>query len=246
MQRRAEALEILHKLRESLADRMSERIIDSVDDLIDDALGESYRGEIDLLYEQYGAKLVLINQIIGNFPVNNIPQPPPHFDAEEFRSEDLISSKDFASYKSLEVHYDLPESANPSGTTPPKQTSLRDQREFSNLQASDFESTWGQFLRQIRSRDILAAGEAFGLMSALPMERAELAASHFLARCDQDAGFFDHARQLVEDVRLASVNDALEILYGSFGLEGNDALATLVSFRPFLARELSTSQDMWE
>lgn len=246
MQRRAEALEILHKLRESLADRMSERIIDSVDDLIDDALGESYRGEIDLLYEQYGAKLVLINQIIGNFPVDNVPQPPPHFDAEEFRSEDLISSKDFASYKSLEVHYDLPESENPSGITPLEQSSHREKREFSNLQASDFESTWGQFLRQIRSRDILAAGEAFALMSALPMERAELAASHFLARCDQDAGFFDHARQLVEDVRLASVNDALEILYGSFGLEGNDALATLVSFRPFLARELSTSQDMWE
>ncbi len=246
MQRRAEALEILHKLRESLADRMSERIIDSVDDLIDDALGESYRGEIDLLYEQYGAKLVLINQIIGNFPVDNVPQQPPHFDAEEFRSEDLISSKDFASYKSLEVHYDLPESANPSGITPLEQSSHREKREFSNLQASDFESTWGQFLRQIRSRDILAAGEAFALMSALPMERAELAASHFLARCDQDAGFFDHARQLVEDVRLASVNDALEILYGSFGLEGNDALATLVSFRPFLARELSTSQDMWE
>jgi hypothetical protein len=236
MQRRADALEVLQKLRDNLADRMSERILDTAEDLLDDALGDSFRGEIELLYEQYGAKLVLINQMIGNFPGDPYVPPPPQIFTENHASE---SSSD----TSFEIPLHLapqPEGevggsdASPGGSI------------FHRHEAHHPESTWDQFLRQIRCRDIIAAGQAFALMSALPSERAELAASHFLMRCDRDSGFFEHATQLVEDVRLAGVNDALEILYGSFGLEGDDALATLVALRPFLARELSTSQDLWE
>lgn len=312
MHSRADALDVLYKLRDNLSDRMSERILESAEDLLDDAMGESYRGEIELLYEQFGAKLVLVNQMIGSFPVEaHVPSSQFRgpasdvlesdeisdfmFDAE---NEFLLSSDELPPQTYTQSHpahnhsvhtepHISPTSLNPeaghanslnsvpdhleppasielgphdpsailsghalsqSGQTASPGQSFPANTNASNHKASgtSLETTWGQFLRQIRCRDIFAAGEAFSLMSSLPLERTELAASHFLMRVDQDAGFLEHASQLVDDVRLASVNDVLEILYGAFGLEGDDALTTLVALRPFLARELSTSQDSWE
>lgn len=218
MQSRQQALEVLQQTREILSDRLAERVLETTQDLWDDANGESFRSEIELLYEQYAAKLVLINQILANFSATNpdaptLPFEPnaatggPHFHAES---------------ASLEL-----------GATPGEGGT--------SLELT--ESTWQTFVRQIRSRNVLAGGETLAMLFQIPLDRAELCASHYLRRSDQDSDFAIWSSRLF--TRLFETNEAarLEFLAEAFGLNDAEAMETQEQLRRLLQPNLHSASD---
>ena len=68
MSERIQALEVLRKARDLLAQRLTERILDAEEGLLDDARGDSYLGDIETIYDQFGTKLMHLNQLINNLP----------------------------------------------------------------------------------------------------------------------------------------------------------------------------------
>src|SRR5881628_250690 len=77
MNDRARAIAILKQARDMLADRLSERVIESRGDILEDAQGFSFLSELESIYEQFGARLVHLNQLLANLPaVEDIPPSP--------------------------------------------------------------------------------------------------------------------------------------------------------------------------
>src|SRR4051812_25367492 len=78
MNERAQALEVLRKARDLLAQRLTERILDAEEELLDDARGDSYLGDIETIYDQFGTKLTHLNQLINNLPQESEVAPHGH------------------------------------------------------------------------------------------------------------------------------------------------------------------------
>src|SRR5687768_10693064 len=76
MSDRGRALEILREARDALAQRLTERILDAEEGLLDDARGDSYLGDIETIFDQFGTKLTHLNQLINNLPQES--EAPAH------------------------------------------------------------------------------------------------------------------------------------------------------------------------
>src|SRR5262245_57012628 len=68
MNDRSRALEILKRARDILAEQLTDRVLQASDGILEDALGMSYVGEIDALFEQLGTRLAHLNALIANLP----------------------------------------------------------------------------------------------------------------------------------------------------------------------------------
>lgn len=231
MQSRQRALGILSQVRELLADRMAERILETGNDLLDDAAGESYRGEIEALYEQLGTKLGLVNQLIANFPVESSGSATVPL-ADDLHDEDHPS----AGPESGEIILTelgasngdaLPALPAPRERATPRdsalETMLADARVQVAASPSD-QTTFAVFVRQIRSRSLFSASESLATLLNLPLQRAELCASHFMRRLDEDPNFLTDAMKIRTAMSAGSDNDVLLLLWECFGLQGEDAL----------------------
>ena len=86
MDERTEAIRILERARDLLAEQLSERVAHSRDEIFDDALGLSYLSEIGSIYEQLGQRLQQVNNMLANLP------RPKSSDATREQSEDDTSS----------------------------------------------------------------------------------------------------------------------------------------------------------
>jgi hypothetical protein len=64
----AQAKEILTQARDHLVERIVNRIVEAREEILDDAMGESYMGEIEVIYEQLGGRLNHVNAMLANMP----------------------------------------------------------------------------------------------------------------------------------------------------------------------------------
>src|SRR3954453_20849101 len=75
MTERGRALDILRQARDLLAQRLTEPILDAEEGLLDDARGDSYLGDIETLFDQFGTKLTHLTQMINNLPLETEAHP---------------------------------------------------------------------------------------------------------------------------------------------------------------------------
>ncbi len=87
----SQAISILQKARDALAERLTLRVIESQHEIEQDAEGATYLSEIEQIYEQLGGRLAHLNAMLSNLPPAP-PQPVADATASEIVYADLACS----------------------------------------------------------------------------------------------------------------------------------------------------------
>jgi hypothetical protein len=224
MNDRAQAIAILKQARDMLADRLSERVIDARDEILEDAHGFSFVSEIEAIYEEFGARLVHLNQLLANLPAVDEP-PPVSADVEE------------ASVHSAEIHFGAGHaelsSEGPSAVTrtyvglvgPALPT-------FAESAAEPLRTlTFQPFAAQIHAGDLTDAGRSLAELFGLPEPRGEECARYFAEHLRSEPGFLMKAVQLRGELESGGWQAALGLLGECFGLAAFESLGVLQALR---------------
>ena len=225
MNDRAQAIFILKQARDMLADRLSERVIEARSEILEDAHGFSFLSEIETIYEQFGARLVHLNQLLANLPAVDEPPPAPaevegasvhhaaeiHFGAAsaDFSSEG--SSAVTRAYVGL-VGPALPSPAEPAADSPRT-------------------LTFQPFAAQIHAGDLTDAGRSLAELFALPESRSVECARFFAEHLRSEPGFLMKAVQLRGELESGGWQNALGLLGECFGLAAFESLGVLHALR---------------
>lgn len=231
MSDRDRALQILHQVRDILAERMTERILEHADDLLDDARGDSFAGEIEALHDQIALRLIQVNQMLGNLPVELAS-----FDTHPVESESKpTSSNADTTFTHLDVHPD-PEaeidSVPLSFQFAPRSPAPAFSQSFTTEQANDAAvvaemPTFALFVKQILAEHLDAAGQTLAPLLGLHPTRARLAAGRFADQLRSQPDFLSRAMNLRVELANGATNSVLQLLAECFGLDGFESLMAL-------------------
>lgn len=217
---RDQALQVLTQARDLLAARLTERILEQRDELLDDARGDSYAGEIESLFEQFGSKLNQLNTLLTSLPAKvDLPQPAPVFAAPN-----VTQSSSFM----VQVQPGPFETDTVETAPPPQEVAPLDAATAAPLETS---LGFQVFVRQILRRDLESAGATLGLLLDIPLTRGITCAARFRDQLDIDAGFLTRAKTLRESLRSGTPNDVLLLLWECFGLQGIESLEVMEKLR---------------
>lgn len=225
MNDRTRALEILRRARDLLADRLTERILDSEEGLLDDARGDSYLGDIDSIFDQFGTKLAHLNQLINNLPLEteespSPPEPPYAGDhagpaaADAAMAEEMVATHPAAITGPLMIA--------PPGLPAPRVAA--DELEFT---APNFQL----FSEQMQDDELLNAARTLAILLDISEARGMQCVRVFHRRWQGDEAFLLKVMQLRSEVLANSYNSALMLLAECFGLVGIEAIGVLQTLR---------------
>lgn len=225
MNDRGRALDILREARDLLAQRLAERILDLEEGLLDDARGESYLSDIETIYDQFGAKLMHLNQMINNLPQDTdaAPHEPHGFSGEE--GLEPISSEASAA--------DEPATSHPTAIIGPLMIAPPPALPAPRA-ANDYElavPSFAKFVKQIRSDDPRDAARTLSVLMDISEARGMQCVRVFNRRCEDDESFLLKVIQLRGEVISSSYNSALMLLAECFGLVGIEAIGVLQTLR---------------
>lgn len=224
MSDRARALEILRRARDLLADRLTERILEAEEGLLDDARGDSYLGDIDSVFDQFGTKLAHLNQLINNLPLETeeVPPEPPFHAAEEHAGP---AAADAAMAEELTA-------AHPAAITGPLMIAppaLPAPRMADELEITS--PNFHLFSEQMQDDELLGAARTLSILLDISEARGMQCVRVFHRRWQGDDAFLLKAMQLRNEVLSNSYNGALMLLAECFGLVGIEALGVLQTLR---------------
>ncbi len=94
MSDRVRAIAILKEARRILADRLTARILDAGDEIINDAEGGSYTSELETVFDEIGTRLVHVNGLLSNLPLEESPQPAVTAEANPLPSQSADGDDD--------------------------------------------------------------------------------------------------------------------------------------------------------
>lgn len=224
MNDRARAIAILKQAREMLFDRLTDRIVESRDEILEDAQGFSYLGEIETIYEQLGARLVHVNQLLANLPAAD-EAPPPAAPGEapvhpvevhlaSCTNEPLLEGSAVVTRSYVGI-------VGPALPAPSAELTTETARSF----------TFQPFAAQIHAGDLASAGRSladlFGLSEARGIECTRVFAEHMRT----EPGFLLKAVQLRNELQSGGWNGAVTLLWECFGLGGLESLGVLQTLR---------------
>lgn len=224
MSERARALEILRQARDLLAQRLTERVLDAEEGLLDDARGDSYLGDIETLYDQLGTKLMHLNQLINNLPLETeaAPQTNAGFAAADYSAQpsgepsladDVISSHPAAITGPLII-------APPALPAP----RTADEPEIAA-------PTFAFFAAQVRGGELRDAARTLSILLDISEARGMQCVRIFHRRWEEEEAFILKPMQLRGEVISSSYNSALMLLAECFGLVGIEAIGVLQTLR---------------
>lgn len=223
MNDRGKALEVLRQARDLLAQRLTARILDAEEGLLDDARGDSYLGDIESLYDQFGTKLVHLNQLINNLPQETEAAPHP---ASEFSASDY-SAQAVDPAAADEVITSHPAAiTGPLIIAPPALPAPRTEEELEITTPS-----FAVFVAQIRGDDLRDAARTLSILMDISEARGMQCVRIFHRRWEEDESFILKAMQLRGEVISSSYNSALMLLAECFGLVGIEAIGVLQTLR---------------
>jgi hypothetical protein len=222
MNERAQALEVLRRARDLLIHRLTERILDAEEGLLDDARGDSYLGDIETIYDQFGTKLTHLNQLINNLPqeAEAAPQCPADFSGGDYVGSQSAAAAD-------EVIPSYPGAiTGPLIIAPPALPAPRMEEEF-EIAAPSFAG----FAAQIRGDELRDAARTLSVLMDISEARGMQCVRIFHRRWEDDESFLLKAMQLRGEVISSSYNSALMLLAECFGLVGIEAIGVLQTLR---------------
>lgn len=218
MNDRAQAIAVLQKARDILAQRMTEQILDTQEDILDDAQGNSYGGEIDSLHDQIGLRLSHINTMLANLP----PLEEPASGVKAERSTSVESSTiDTGVPSAGAVGYVA------SGNHGQK---LASQAEPPVIPVSEPVS-FQLFVQQMMSHQIDSAGHSLAALLDVSVERGKHCAAVFHDHLANESDFLAKAMRLRGELQSGSANGALSLLYDCFGLSGIEAIGVMQTLK---------------
>ena len=222
MSERAQALEVLRKARDLLAQRLTERILDAEEGLLDDARGDSYLGDIETIYDQFGTKLTHLNQLINNLPqeAETASHEPGGFSAGDYVGQQGAAATD-------EVITSHPAAiTGPLIIVPPALPAPRTE-EADEIVAPSFAA----FAAQVRGDELRDAARTLSSLMDISEARGMQCVRIFHRRWEDDESFLLKAMQLRGEVISSSYNSALMLLAECFGLVGIEAIGVLQTLR---------------
>jgi hypothetical protein len=223
MNDRDRALDLLRQARDILAARLTERVLENPELLLDDARGDSYLGDIESIYEQFGMKLNHLNQLINNLPVEPTPEPTASYTT----AHDTTSAANPAEHTSLELIVPTPPMiSGPLIVAPPALPAPRVMDEEQVLVPS-----FQLFIAQVHQGSLHAAGHTLGVLLDVSEARGVQCAHVFHTRWAEDGDFLHKAMSLRAEIEAESYNNALMLLADCFGLVGIEALGVLQTLR---------------
>jgi hypothetical protein len=222
MSERARALEILRQARDLLAQRLTERVLDAEEGLLDDARGDSYLGDIENLYDQLGTKLMHLNQLINNLPLETEPAPqseagfaggghPAPIDPST--ADEVIASHPAAITGPLII-------APPALPAP----RIADEPEIAT-------PSFAFFAAQVRGGELRDAARTLSILLDISEARGMQCVRIFHRRWEEEEAFILKPLQLRGEVISSSYNSALMLLAECFGLVGIEAIGVLQTLR---------------
>ena len=224
MNDRGKALDILRQARDLLAQRLAERILDAEEGLLDDARGDSYLGDIETIYDQFGMKLMHLNQLINNLPQETEAATQS---TAEFAPADYSAQQAVDPAAADEVITSHPAAiTGPLIIEPPALPAPRTEEEH-EIRTPSF----AVFAAQIRDDELRNAARTLSILMDISEARGMQCVRIFHGRWEDDESFILKAMQLRGEVISSSYNAALMLLAECFGLVGIEAIGVLQTLR---------------
>jgi len=215
---RERAIQILRQARDELADQLTERVLELREAILDDAQGQSYMGEIEALYDQYGQRLAHLGAMIANLPA--VPDP--------FEGTDDVGPDYEASCDADLAHAAYYGSSFLALPAPGTDTALY---WSSTAEGAEASLTFFAFLRQVQLGDLDAAGQSLCELFAVDAHRGRRCAGIFAERMDADPLFLTKAIQLRRELASGNVNSSLMLLWQCFGLQGMESIEVMQTLK---------------
>lgn len=232
MSDRDRALQILHQVRDILAERMTERILEHADDLLDDARGDSFAGEIEALHDQIALRLIQVNQMLGNLPVELASFDTHPVDSEASPPSSTNADTTFTHLDNLPAPEVEIDSVPLSFQFAPRGPTVSFSQTFTTEQSNDAAMvaempTFALFVKQILAEHLDAAGQTLAPLLGLHPTRARLAAGRFAEQMHNQPEFLTRAMSLRVELANGATNSVLQLLAECFGLDGFESLMAL-------------------
>ena len=230
MNERERALEILKQARDLLAERLTQRILENSDQLLDDARGDSYLGDIETVYEQFGMKLSHLNQLINNLPVE---PAVANYGTSYTTSTDTLNPNFMQTHSAEELiipHQHPQAITGPLIVSPPALPAPRIMEEVEVIPPS-----FQLFIAQVHTGDLVSSGRTLAILLDLSEARGVQCSRVFHRHWEEDPAFLKKALSLRSEVSNGSFNSALMLLAECFGLIGIEAIGVLQTLRARLS-----------
>jgi hypothetical protein len=210
------AVRLLCEARDILTARLVERVNEAGDNLLDDARGESYGGEIELLFEQIGNRLNQVNVMLSALP---------SFSEASTIDADAAAGRDIPSAANSRTQI-VSAGANPAVAT----SSFELGFELAGAVAS-LSPEWDQFRRQILADDLDAAGRTLTNLLDVTPARGRQCVQRFTEAIAEDPQWPHRLASLSNALKHGSAHDSLVLLWDLFGLQGAESLLALHTLR---------------
>jgi hypothetical protein len=221
MNDRERALQVLREARDLLASRLTQRVLENEELVLDDARGDSFLGEIEGIYEQFGLKLNHLNQLLNNLPVEPAAPEP-----EAARSAPPGPTAEGSTTWSAGMFPVAPAISGPLIVAPPALPAPRVVEELEPVVPS-----LPLFIAQVHQGTIPAAGRTLAQLFNLNESRGIACAATFAHNWTHDSEFLPKLLTLRTELQQENYNNALVVLAECFGLLGLEALGVLHTLR---------------
>jgi hypothetical protein len=220
MNDRQQAIDLLRRARDILAERLTDRILQNKDAILEDALGLGYGSEIDGVYEQLGMRLAHVNQLLSNLP-----------------AEEVAASDEPAAQEDVAVELGPDEFLDPPHShVPAPHLALPGPGELLQLAGPTPAVSFQKFAARIFMGDVGGAGAILAELFELDVARATRCARVFYDGVRHNPEVIAKAAQLRRELQAGSYNTALVLLHDCFGLAGVESISVMQTLRARIER----------
>jgi len=230
MNDRKRAIDILQQARELLAGRLTERVLDAGQEILDDAAGLTYLSEIGTIYDELGARLTHVNQLLAALPAEDESPAAPaavHYvdgyrDLDHWTRSATMHADDAVAPPNEPHSSDTLALPAPPGAAPSQLPSP---------------ASWRKLTGQVDRCEFAAAEQTLVELLQLKRARARQCLAVFMAAQAHDASAAQRLTGLAEQVRSGRIHEALDLLRECFGLQGVESLLAVQSMRQHASPE---------
>ncbi len=232
MNDRQQAIDLLRRARDLLAERLTEHVLANKDDILEDALGLAYTSEIDNMFDQMGVRLTHLNQLLSNLPAEE--EETEDADAEAQDDLFLLEADAVGGDDSFQEHH------GPQTKTPAPHISaslaLPGPTEILQLAGPTPTAAFQRFATRIFVGDLDGAGTILAELFELDDVRAHKCAQVFYDGVRNNPEVIGKAAQLRRDLQAGDYNSSLALLHDCFGLQGMESVSVMQTLRARIER----------
>lgn len=225
------AQNILSRARSIMTQRLIERVLECEEGILDDAQGDSFHGEIEQLFEQFGTRLSQLQTVMSHMtPPEHAPVATTADDEDEPDEVPSVRKVD----PRLETQRVSTEDLRHRPLALPAPT--EDGPAAEEAVPPEGELTFRDFLQTISSRDTEQGGHVLSELFDLSEVRGRQCAQHFLQQYEAQPEFLLRAMRLRRELRVGTANSVLLLLWECFGLQGVESLTVMRRLQDRVAR----------